>query len=204
MTTKLLVAGLAVAFSLQARSQCVTAFPSNEAFTGFTVGTPGTLVNNWSNLSSDNLDWWVDANGTPSANTGPIGDHTTLNTVGKYMYVSAAAAGATPARTAILESPCYNLTSLSSPYLTFWYHMRGSQQGTLAVDLNVNGSTVSNVWTISGDQGHRWKQGWLNLSPYIGQSNLRIRFRAVTGTGVQSDIAIDDVFVGNLTAVLGC
>lgn len=204
MTTKLLVAGLAVAFSLQARSQCVTAFPSNEAFTGFTIGTPGTLVNNWSNLSSDNLDWWVDANGTPSANTGPIGDHTTLNTVGKYMYVSAAAAGATPARTAILESPCYNLTSLSSPYLTFWYHMRGSQQGTLAVDLNVNGSTVSNVWTISGDQGHRWKQGWLNLSPYIGQSNLRIRFRAVTGTGVQSDIAIDDVFVGNLTAVLGC
>lgn len=204
MMIRSLLAGVAFTLAGGTFSQCVTTFPSNEAFTGFTVGTPGTLVNNWSNLTGDNLDWWVDANGTPTANTGPIGDHTTLNTVGKYMYVSAAGAGNTPARTATLESPCYNLTTLTAPYLTFWYHMDGTQQGTLAVDLNVNGAIVSNAWTISGNQGHRWKQGWLNLSPYIGQANLRIRFRAVTGTGALSDIGLDDVFVGNLTAVLGC
>lgn len=195
---------MALALAAAVQAQCITAFPSNEAFTNFTVGAPGTLVNNWSNLSGDDLDWWVDANGTPTANTGPVGDHTTLNTVGKYMYVSAAAGNTTPARAAILQSPCYDLSALSAPYLTFWYHMRGSQQGTLAVDLNVNGTIVSNAWTTSGDQGHRWKQGWLNLSPYIGQANLRIRFRAVTGTGPLSDIAIDDVFVGSLNAVLGC
>ncbi|MBL7937856.1 MAG: hypothetical protein JNL43_00735 [Flavobacteriales bacterium] len=180
----------------------------NEAFTGFTVadpvGTPGTLINNWTNETGDDLDWWVDVNGTPTANTGPIGDHTSSNTSGKYMYTSAAAAGNTPNKSAILQSPCFNLTALSSPYLTFWYHMHGAQQGTLAVDLFVDGIVVPNVWTISGDQGLRWKQGWLNLAPYVGEDNLRVRFRAVTGSGVLSDIGLDDVFVGNLNAVIGC
>jgi hypothetical protein len=162
------------------------------------------MANNWSNLSGDNLNWWGDDNGTPTADSGPIGDHTTLNTQGRYVYVSAAAAGATPAKSAILQSPCFDLTGLSSPYLTFWYHMDGDQQGSLAVDINENGSISSGVWTVSGPQGHRWKQGWLDLGAYSDQANLRIHFRATTGTGVRSDIAIDDVFVGNLTPVLGC
>ncbi|MBL7951049.1 MAG: hypothetical protein JNM62_04960 [Flavobacteriales bacterium] len=187
-----------------AMAQCVTTFPHNEPFTSFAVATTGAMVNNWTNETGDDLNWWGDDNGTPTATTGPIGDHTTGATTGRYLYLSAAAAGNTPNKVGLLQSPCFNLTALSAPYLTFWYHLQGTQQGTLAVDLNVNGAIVSNVWSVSGDQGHRWKQGWLNLSPYIGQANLRIRFRATTGTGVQSDIAIDDVFVGNLTAVLGC
>lgn len=194
--------GLAITGWLHA--QCVTSFPSNEGFTSFPVATDGTLANNWSNLSGDDLNWWGDDDGTPTANTGPIGDHTTLNTSGRYLYVSAAGPGATPAKTAIVQSPCYDLTSLTTPYLTFWYHMDGDQQGWLAVDLNVNGSIISDAWIVSGNSGHRWKQGWLNLAPYNGQSNLRIRFRAITGTGIRSDIGIDDVYVGNLNAVFGC
>lgn len=204
MKLKSLASGLALLLTNLAVGQCVTAFPSNEGFTTVGVGTTGTLVNNWTNETGDDLNWWGDDDGTPTANTGPIGDHTTGNTEGRYLYVSAAAVGASPNKTAILQSPCYNLTGLTAPYLTFWYHMQGAQQGSITVDLNVNGSIVTNVWTISGDQGHRWKQGWLNLSPYLGQANLRIRFRATTGTGVLSDIGLDDVFVGNLTAVLGC
>lgn len=187
-----------------ASSQCVTTFPLNEAFTGSTEGTPGTLINNWTNLTGDNLDWWVDKNGTPTAETGPIGDHTSHSTKENYMYVSAAAGSATPNKMAILQSPCMDLTGISSPYLTFWYHMRGNQQGALHVDVNVNGTVTSDAWVVSGDQGLQWKQGWLNLAAYQGQNNLRIRFRAETGSGVRSDIGLDDVFVGTLNAVLGC
>ena len=189
---------------LQAEAQCVTGFPMNEPFTSFTVGTPGTLVNNWSNLTTDDLDWWVDNNGTPTANTGPIGDRTSSNTGGKYLYTSAALAAATPNKAAIVQSPCFNLTGLATPYLTFWYHLHGAQQGSLVVDLNVNGTVIQNLWSITGDQGLRWKQGWLDLTPYANQNNLRIRFRSVTGSGTLSDIGLDDVFVGNLAAVLGC
>ncbi|MEZ4740124.1 MAG: lysyl oxidase family protein [Flavobacteriales bacterium] len=190
--------------AMETSAQCVTSYPMNETFNGFTAGTPGTFQNNWTNITGDDLDWWADRNGTPTEGTGPIGDHSTLSTREEYMYVSAAAAGNTPNKSAILQSPCFDLTSLTSPYLTFWYHMRGTQQGSLHVDLNVNGSIVSDVWVISGNHGLLWKQGWLDLSAYQGQTNLRIRFRGVTGTGPSSDIGLDDVFVGNLTPVIGC
>ena len=190
------------------RSQCITAYPSLENFTGGTVGTPGTLVTGWSNQAGDDLDWWVDNNGTNggvmSIQTGPIGDRTSNSTSGKYMYVEAGNAGGTPNKLAILQSNCYDLTSLGTPYLTFWYHMRGSQMGSLTVELNVNGTIIPNVWSASGDQGLKWRQGWVNLATYAaGQNNVRVRFRAVTGSGALSDIAIDDVWVGNLTPVIG-
>ncbi len=198
----------ALLFFGQVGAQCITAYPATENFTGGTVGTPGTLVTGWSNLTTDDVDWYVDNNGTNggvmTVLTGPIGDHTSNNTGGNYMYVEAGNAGATPGKTAILQSQCYNISALTTPYLTFWYHMRGSQMGSLFVDLNVNGTVVTGLWSQTGDQGLKWKQGWLNLSAYAGQTNLRLRFRAVTGSGALSDIAIDDVVVGNLTPVFGC
>jgi len=189
--------------------QCVTSFPHNQPFTSGTVGMPGTLPTNWANLSSDDIDWNVDNNGTNGAvilATGPYGDHTFNNTTAnaKYMYVESAGTGNTPGKSAILESPCFNISALGSPYLTFWYHMRGSEMGSLQIDVNANGTVTQNLWSVSGNQGLYWKQGWLSLAPWAGQTNLRIRFRAITGTGQLSDIAIDDVFVGNLTPVFGC
>lgn len=185
-------------------AQCINSFPSDQTFSGFTVGTPGTFANNWANDTGDDLNWWVDKNGTPTAATGPIGDHTSNSTSGTYLYVEASGVGNTPGKTAILNSPCFNLSALPSPYLTFWYSMRGSQMGTLTVDLDVNGSIIQDLWSASGDQGQYWKEGWLDLSPYAAQTNLRLRFRAVTGSGERSDIAIDDVFVGNLSPLFGC
>lgn len=191
------------------QAQCITSFPHNQPFTSGTVGTPGTLPTNWTNLSGDDLEWNVDNNGTNGSTilgTGPWTDHTLNNTTGnaKYMYVESAGAGNAPSKTAILESPCFNISGLSSPYLTFWYHMRGSQMGSLHVDVDANGTVSTSLWSQSGDQGIYWKQGWLSLAPYAGQTNLKIRFRAITGSGQLSDIAIDDVFVGNLTPVFGC
>ncbi len=189
-------------------AQCISTFPATENFTAGTVGVPGTLVTGWSNLTGDDLDWNVDNNGTNSGVmtvlTGPIGDHTGNNTGGNYMYVEAGNTGASPSKVATLQSNCYNIAALTSPYLTFWYHMRGSQMGSLVVDINNNGTVISNVWSTSGDKGLEWKQGWLDLAPYLGQTNLRFRFRATTGSGALSDIAIDDVVVGNLIPVFGC
>lgn len=198
------LAALAMLCSSSLIGQCVTTYPSSESFTGFTVGAPGTLLNNWTNLTTDNIDWYVDNNGTPTNATGPIGDHTGYNTNGIYMYVEATGASASPNKTAILQSPCYDLSTLVDPYLTFWYHMHGSQMGQLIVDINNNGTIVSNQWSISGDRGTAWKQGWLNLAPWAGQSNVRLRFRAITGSGELSDIAIDDVGVRSLVPVFGC
>ena len=202
----LLLIALAPAF---AQAQCITSFPHNQPFTSGTVGAPGTLPTSWTNLSGDDLEWNVDNNGTNGSTilgTGPWTDRTLNNTTAnaKYMYVESAGTGSTPSKTAILESPCFNISALGTPYLTFWYHMRGSQMGSLHVDINANGTVTQGLWSQSGDQGIYWKQGWLSLAPYAGQTNLKIRFRAITGSGQLSDIALDDVFVGNLTPVFGC
>ncbi|MBK7945297.1 MAG: hypothetical protein IPJ85_08325 [Flavobacteriales bacterium] len=205
-----LTLGIAVVLApIAAIAQCITTYPHNQPFTSGTVGTPGTLPTNWANLTSDNIDWNVGSNGTnggANLQTGPYADRTVNNTTsnGRFMYVESAGAGNTPSKVAVLESPCFNISALGTPYLTFWYHMRGSQMGSLAIDVNSNGTTTTNHWTASGDQGLYWKQGWLSLAPWAGQVNLRIRFRATTGSGELSDIAIDDVFVGNLTPVFGC
>ncbi|MBS1583499.1 MAG: hypothetical protein JST66_14960 [Bacteroidetes bacterium] len=187
------------------RAQCVSItdqVPYNEPFTGGSVGTPGTLVTGWTNLSGDDRDWYVKNNGTPTANTGPVGDHTSYDSEGKFMYVEAT--GAVPGKVAVLQSPCYDMAALSSPFLTFWYHMQGTQMGALYLDVSVSGTVTSSVWSVSGDQGPAWKQGWLNLSPYAGQTNVQFRFRAVTGTGDLSDIAIDDVSIKSTVPAFGC
>jgi|688.fasta_scaffold11432_11 hypothetical protein len=101
------IAAVAIAVALHA--QCISTFPATENFTGGTVGTPGTLITGWSNLSGDDLNWFVDNNGTPTANTGPIGDHTSNNTLGKCMYAVCTGATATPTNVAILKSNCYTV-----------------------------------------------------------------------------------------------
>lgn len=205
-----IILSAAVALSVAtAKSQCISSYPHNQPFSSGIEGTPGTLPTNWTNLTIDDLDWNVDRNGTNGGQvlpTGPYTDHTLNNTTSSalYMYVESSGAANTPAKTAILESPCFNISSLGTPYLTFWYHMRGADMGSLIIDISANGTVTQNHWARSGDQGLYWKQGWLNLAPWAGQTNLRIRFRATTGTGQLSDIAIDDVFVGNLTPTFGC
>jgi len=178
-------------------------FPATENFTVGNVGSPGTLVTGWSDLSGYDLNWFVDNNGTPTADTGPIDHHTSNNTSGKCMYVVCTGATATPTNVAILKSNCYTVHP-DQPCLTFWYSMRGTQMGSLFRDVNVGGVVTLGVWSVTGDQGLNWKQGWLDLAPYFGQADVRFRFRAVTGSGEHSNMAFDDVVVKSMVAVLGC
>ena len=200
ITASLIMGALMPAVAL---AQCVSSFPSLEDFEGFTVGTPGTLVNNWTNLSGDDIDWNVDANGTPSQNTGPSADHSLGTTAGKYMYIEATSPNF-PNKVAILESPCYDLTGASDAMLTFWYHMYGAEMGSLAIDLMVNGTPVTDVLVITGDQGNVWRQAYVDLSAHVGQNNLRVRFRGTTGSNYTSDITIDDVRLAKEPVILGC
>ncbi|MBK7764006.1 MAG: hypothetical protein IPI46_11755 [Bacteroidetes bacterium] len=43
-------------------------------------------------------------------------------------------------QSAFLLTPCFSFSTTSKPYLRFWYHMYGVDQGTLHVDAFVNGA----------------------------------------------------------------
>lgn len=79
--------------------------------------------------------------------------------------------------------------------------------GSLKVEAGLLDSSVSirrrlasaynwtKVWGISGDQGDAWQFGTVILPP----NTEKIRFVATTGNNYQSDIAVDDVLISEVS-----
>ncbi|PMB22349.1 hypothetical protein CEN47_19995 [Fischerella thermalis CCMEE 5319] len=144
-------------------------------------------VNIWKNLTNtlqDQIDWRVHSGSTPTANTGPTGD-VSLNGAGQYIYLEATSCAN---QTAILSSPCFSITNLTLPELSFWYHMFGAAMGSLEVQI-LDSLRWTTIWQRSGNQGNSWLNARINLTPYLGRQ-IAIRFIGITG-GNTSDIALD-------------
>ncbi len=156
--------------------------------------TTCSLTEGWINAINgfeDDIDWRVDRAGTNTRTTGPTVDNTTGNGSGKYVYLESS--GDCANQEASLISPCIDLTGGRNPKLNYWYHMYGVDMGELHVDLYKNGVWTNDITTIvSGDVGNRWTNNEIDLSTHIG-SVIRIRFRGITGNGIRSDIALDDI-----------
>ncbi|MFL1895391.1 reprolysin-like metallopeptidase [Aquimarina sp. 2-A2] len=160
-----------------------TSYPYNESFEN-TLGT-------WTQSTADNINWTIDANGTPSSNTGP----SSASSGTYYIYLEASGNGTGyPNKKAILTSGCFDLNGLTAANFNFKYHMYGAASlGSLAIEVsNDNGSTWSQEWFKSGNQGNSWLDATVNLTSYIG-SSIQIRFVGISGTTWQSDIAVDAV-----------
>lgn len=82
--------------------------------------------------------------------------------------------------------------------LQFWYHMFGSDIGTLNVVQKTGPGNKSEqiLWTLSGQQGNVWLNGRVSLSKKPS-TNFWIVFEGIRGNGYQGDIAIDDVLITN-------
>lgn len=152
------------------------------------------LGNGWINVTngaSDDIDWRVDSDGTPSNGTGPDEDFLPGTTSGQYIYTEAS--GGCEGQTAELISPCIDLNNTPSGQLKWAYHMDGGDMGSLSIDVKVgNQPWMTGVWSVSGDQGPNWEQDSLDLSPYLGNT-IVIRFVGVTGNDFESDIALDAI-----------
>jgi PKD repeat protein len=182
--------------------------PFSEDFESFslcsTAGSCEAVICNLSNgfinqpnYETDNIDWRVNNGGTPSTGTGPAVDHTTNTSSGKYLYLEATACFQ---REAHLTTPCINLSGTTIPVLYFWYHMYGTNMGSLHVDVLYNGVWISDIMPpLSGNHGNSWHQASVNLSAFTGDV-ITIRFRGITGSGFESDMAIDDISIIELNS----
>ena len=146
----------------------------------------------WNQASGDDGDWINDASGTPSTGTGPSAGAEGSN----YMFLEASENGSTGQiganATAILESPCFDLSNVSLATFNFQNHMYGSSTGTLELQASTNGSSWTSLWSETGDQGNQWNSVSVNLTSYVGNT-VELRFLGTTGNGWESDIAIDDL-----------
>lgn len=175
--------------------------PYTENFETFTpgdvaapFGLPGVLTNGWDRSSFTTSEgWFVSDQPTQTGGTGPDLDHTPNGNTFLFMESSGGANGTTHS----LTSPCIDLAGSVVPRLSFWYHMFGNTMGTLQVRIIQNGISTS-AWTVTGQQQtsgtDQWLEGVVDLTPYAG-SIIQLEFIGTKGTGILSDIGLDDISI---------
>ena len=154
-----------------------------------------TGIGFWQQDTGDNFDWTRQTGTTPTSSTGP----TTASNGSYYMFTEATS---NTSNTANIESPCFDLTGTVNPRFTFFYHMYGSNMGTLNVDLSTDGGVTytTSLLSYSGEVQKNTLSSWIpvsfDLTAYVGQT-IKIRIQGITGSNDTSDMAIDNVSVTN-------
>lgn len=169
----------------------ITSFPYNE---GFESGL-GLITQD----SSDDFNWTRNTGATPSGSTGP----NTAASGSWYLYTEASNGNTN--NTSNLETPCFDLSGLTIPEFSFNYHMYGAEMGTLNIDISTDGGITypTNLWTQTGQvqtsDGQAWNNVTISLAAYTGQT-IKIRIQGITGSTYRSDMAIDDLYLGEVAA----
>ena len=178
----------------------INSFPHMEDFESFNTCTgscnsPCTLNNGWTNEQGggDGGEWITDENGTSSSSTGPSVDYNPGTSTGNYLYYETSSPCYSNV-TAYLYSPSVDMTSVGGLNMVFAWHMYGSSQGTLSIDVSADGGATwtQNLWSASGDNGDVWETDTVDLSAYAG-SIIIVRFDGLSSTSFTSDMAIDDI-----------
>ena len=166
----------------------INSFPYNE---GWESG-----IGAWVQDGTDNLDWIINSNGTHSNSTGPASAIEGMY----YVYVEGIfiMEREYPNKTAILTSPCIDLSTESSAGFSFAYHMDGASMGSLVVEASTDGSSWTTLWSKSGSQGISWHNSSVDLSAYAG-STVTLRFVGTTGDNFTSDMAVDKLHISTDT-----
>ncbi|SNR77754.1 choice-of-anchor D domain-containing protein, partial [Dokdonia pacifica] len=167
----------------------ISTFPYTESFEGG--------LGNWTQPTGDSGDWTRDSFRTPSNNTGP--EQASDGTFFYYTEASTGVGGLGSGATVYLVSPCIDITGESNAYFSFDYHMFGSRMGTLGVEVSDDaGGSWTSVFSMSGqqqnDETRPWRKEVIDLSAYSGNT-INIRFVGLTGTGFDSDMAVDNVVI---------
>ncbi len=167
----------------------ISNFPYSESFE--------SGLGDWANATGDDIEWTRDSNGTPSSGTGP----STAQNGSFYLYTEASTnvtPAGSPNKTAILNSPCIDLSQASNMSLEFGYHMLGNDIGTLEVLISTNdGTSYTSLWSQNGDKGDTWSQATVDLSGYSGV--IKLQFKGTTGASWRSDMAIDNIKIKETT-----
>ncbi len=179
----------------------INSYPALEDFETFTVNTNATgYTNGWSTSPGNTTSlfrWNVDEGSTISGSTGPNVDHTTGSSTGNYLFTEASSGSA--GDEAYVYSPIYDLSSLTTPLIKFWYHMYGAAMGELHLDIDAGSGWVNDITTAligqqQANQSDPWLERTVDLSTYSGQT-VKFRFRGIKGSSYTGDMAIDDVTV---------
>ena len=141
---------------------------------------------------------WV-FGGTPGYDVSTIQDHT--GNGGRFAWVDFSSSDAG----AVLESPVVDVSTLTTPYLQFYFesHYSGTLNPFNIMYLEAwNGTAWVIVNTFQGNTPFGWDEYGFNMTPYVyNGSDLRFRFRCEeggAGSDFYNDLLLDDVEVMEL------
>ncbi|WP_412471820.1 BspA family leucine-rich repeat surface protein [Halobacteriovorax sp. RT-1-4] len=170
----------------------------NEIFAIVVADLPGpsynetfasTGVTTWTQSVTDDGNWSVDPDTTPSSGTGPSSP-----TDGTYYAFIESSSNYN--NTHVIESPVFN-TVTDKYVIEFDWHMYGAAMGELNLEYSLDGGSTwepSILWGQSGDQGNSWFSESINLcESFPGSTTTMVRFRGVTGSTYTSDMALDNI-----------
>ncbi|MDX5326997.1 MAG: right-handed parallel beta-helix repeat-containing protein [Bacteroidota bacterium] len=177
--------------------------PHLENFEGLTNTTyQGTWQNCWvaqSGTSSNDLVWRVNSGGTFTGGTGPLGAFHG----NKYIYLESSYGN--PGDSSILLTTFYDLSTLNTPGLSFYYHMFGSSINTLRIDVYDGRTWTNGLAYLNGAQQVYQSDPWKHMSVDLSSfSNDTVQFRIVGTRGglFTGDMAIDRFYVLDLPECL--
>ena len=152
----------------------------------------GTVDPCWKRSATTEYYWDTGPPAFPNNFTGPPGDHTTGN--GQYLMTETQSFWS-GTRNANLKTPLIDLSPLTVPELTFWYHMFGSGIGTLRVQIDTGNGWI-NLQTLTGQQQTvktaPWLESVIDLTPYANKT-VQFRFLSILNSfSTLSEIGVDD------------
>lgn len=167
-------------------------FPVEDFQNANPAGWSGNDANN--NNKGDNSEWGETGNGKTF--NGLLWNSNAPPTNSKYMIVNGDGGGSM----ASLITPPFSLVGLTNPIFNYYTAMNLNVGTTAWVEISTDGGTNYNTLktytgpTNVGNPNNGFIQESINLSAYIGQPNVKVRFRYSGTAG--SNWAIDNVGIG--------
>uniref|UniRef100_A0A671Y6R3 Neuropilin n=1 Tax=Sparus aurata TaxID=8175 RepID=A0A671Y6R3_SPAAU len=151
----------------------------------------------WTGESGTGAEWLIRTNGAPSVHRGPTLDHT--GGPGNFIYMQLSGDDA-PSKTGEEDDDDEQVATLVSPSITtpdadlcmsFWYHMFGEHAGALHIKQRKEAEASQILWTVSGHQGSRWREGRV-LLPHSSVS-YQVTAEGVADRRSAGHIAVDNI-----------
>ncbi|MGL2964929.1 GEVED domain-containing protein [Flavobacterium sp. RSB2_4_14] len=115
----------------------------------------------------------------------------------KFILSDSDAQGSGTTTSVTLESPVFSLSNFSTATLSYWHYYRNWSSSTALVEISTNGggtyTTLRTYTTVADGSPTAFANVTVDLSGYLGQSNLKLRFKYDASWGYYW--ALDNVVV---------
>lgn len=161
------------------------------------VATFDINYSEWGHQEDDDWDWRLHTGPTETVGSGP----NTSPDGSQYLLLEGHDTGQ-GAQSSYMDC-VFDMSALSGAELTFDYFMFGPYVDSLSVDVHDGTQWVTDVWIAQGSQqtssDDDWDSATVSLSPFVGNTEVTVRFRGQKTYWNASDIALDNVVVSEST-----